>query len=109
QILRHTDRTPYVLPIRGVDQHTSHRPGSLRLVEYPNLEVDKIDVLEMRVNLCDRIAQRPIQSVHRPIPLGRAHIPLAASVGGNPNLDRPLRGGTPIGMLFDDPPPCLPL
>ena len=78
QVLGNPNRAPYILPIRGIDQHPGNGPGPLRLIEYPNLEVDQIDVLQMRMDLPDRVAQRPVQGMHRPVALGGAHIPLAA-------------------------------
>ena len=95
------------LAVGGVDEHSRDRPRSLGLVEDPDLEVDEIDVLEVRVALADGVAQRTVERVHRPVALGGAHETLAALGGGDPDLDRGLGRGAPVGMLLDDHPPGL--
>ncbi len=57
-VLGDPDRAPHLLPVGGVDQHPRDGAGALRLIEDPHLEVDELDVPQMRVDLADRLAQR---------------------------------------------------
>ena len=52
-------------------------PVPLALVEDPDLEVDELDVPQVRVQLADRVAQRGVERVDRAVALGRAHEALA--------------------------------
>ena len=53
-------------------------PVPLRLVEDADLEVDELDVAQVRVALADRDAQRLVERVDRAVALGGAHVALAA-------------------------------
>src|SRR5438445_172153 len=97
EVLRDADRAPHLVSVRGVDEHACDRVGALGLVEDPDLEVDQLDVAKMRVDLADRVAQRVVESVHRAVPLGGAHVALAAE----PDLDRRLRHHLAVRALFD--------
>ena len=74
------------LAVGGVEQHPGDRAGALGLVEDPDLEVDQVDVAQMRVDLDQRLAQRAVQRVDRAVALGGAHVALAV----DPDLDRRL-------------------
>ena len=60
--------------------------GAVVGVEDPDLVVDELDVGEMRMQLADRVAQRPVERVDRAVALRRVDV--AASV--DPDLDRRL-------------------
>ena len=75
-------------------------PVPLRLVEDADLEVDELDVLEVRVDLADRVAQRRVERVDRAVALGGAHVALAV----DPDLDRRLGLDLAVGALLDDAP-----
>ena len=53
------------LAVGGVDQHAGDRAGALGLVEDAHLEVDQLDVAQVRVELADRGAQRLVERVAR--------------------------------------------
>jgi hypothetical protein len=91
------------MTVGGVDQHAGHRARAVGLIEDTDLEVDEVDVLQVRVYLADRVAQRPVQRVDRAIALGRSHVALAS----HPDLDRGLGGRVAVGVLLDDDPPGL--
>ena len=75
-----------VVAVGGVEQHARDGVGALGLVEDADLEVDELDVLQVRVDLADRVAQRAVERVDRAVALGRAHVALAV----DPDLDRRL-------------------
>ena len=91
------------LPVGGVDQHARDRAGALRLIEDAHLEVDQLDVAQVRVDLADRLAQRAVERVHRAVALGGAHVALAA----HPDLDRGLGLDLAVGALLDEHAPGL--
>ena len=78
-------------------------PVPLRLVEDAHLEVDQLDVAQVRVALADRLAQRLVERVHRPVALGGAHVALAV----DPDLDRRLGLHPAVGALLHDRAPRL--
>ena len=78
-------------------------PVPLRLVEDAHLEVDELDVAQVRVALADRLAQRLVERVHRAVALGRAHVALAV----DPDLDRRLGLDAAVLALLDDHAPRL--
>ena len=57
-VLGDADRAPDVAAVGGVDEHARRRAGAVVLVEDADLEVDELDVLQVRVDLADRVAQR---------------------------------------------------
>ena len=57
-------------------------PGALRLVEDPDLEVDEVDVRQMRVDLDERVAQRTVERVHGAVALGGPDVALAVGPAG---------------------------
>ncbi len=60
--------------VRGVDQHAGDRAGSLGRVEHPHLVVGEVDRLERRVAVAERVTQRGVERVHRPVAFrGRDH------------------------------------
>ena len=78
-------------------------PVPLRLVEDAHLEVDELDVAQVRVALADRVAQRLVERVHRAVALGGAHVALAV----HPDLDRGLGLHAAVRALLDDRAPRL--
>ena len=102
-VLRDADRAPHLVAVGGVEQHARDRAGPLRLVEDPDLEVDEVDLRQMRMDLDERVAQRPVERVHRTVALGRADVALAV----DPDLDRGLGLDAAVGPLLDDRPPRL--
>ena len=70
----------------------------MRLVEDPDLEVDELDVRQMRMDPVDRRAQRGVERVDRAVALRRAHVALAF----DPDLDRRLALDLAVGALLDD-------
>ena len=89
--------------VGGVEQHARDRAGALRLVEDADLEVDELDVAQVRVDLADRVAQRAVERVDRAVALGGAHVALAV----DPDLDRRLGLDLAVGALLDDHAPGL--
>ena len=65
------------LAVGGIEQHPRDRARALGLIEDPHLEVDELDVAQVRVDLADRVAQRLVERVHRAVALGGAHVALA--------------------------------
>ena len=53
------------LPVGGVEQDARDRAGAVVRVEDPDLVVDQLDVGQVRVQLGDRVAQRPVERVDR--------------------------------------------
>ena len=47
-VLRDADRAPHLVAVGGVEQHPRDRAGALGLVEDADLEVDEVDVREVR-------------------------------------------------------------
>ena len=92
-----------VVAVGRVEQHARDRVGALRLVEDADLEVDELDVLQVRVDLADRVAQRAVERVDRAVALGGAHVALAV----DPDLDRRLGLDLAVGALLDDAAPRL--
>ena len=91
------------LAVGGVDEHARRRAGAVVLVEDADLVVDELDVLEVRVDLADRVAQRGVERVDRAVALGGAHVALAV----DPDLDRRLGLDLAVGALLDDHAPGL--
>src|ERR1035437_4285107 len=103
QVLRDADRAPHLVTVGGVDEHARDRAGALGLVEDPDLEVDQLDVAQVRVDLPDRSAQRLVERVHRAVALGVAHVALAV----HPDLHRGFGVHLAVDALLDDHPPGL--
>jgi hypothetical protein len=72
-------------------------------IEDPDLVVDQLDLGQVRMELGDRVAQRLVERVHRPVALGGAHV--APTV--HPDLDRRLRLHLAVGALLSDHPEAL--
>ena len=102
-VLVDADRAPHVLAVGGVDEHARDRAGAVALVEDADLVVDELDVAQVRVDLGDRVAQRGVERVDRPVALGGADVALAV----DPDLDRRLGLDLAVGALLDDHPPRL--
>src|SRR5271154_1476890 len=102
-VLGDPDRAPHLLAVGGIDQDAGDRAGALRLIEDAHLEVDQLDVAQMRVDLTDRVTQRGVEGVHRAVALGRAHVALATE----PDLDRGLGRDLAVGALLDEHAPGL--
>ena len=102
-VLVDADRAPDVVAVGGVDEHARGRAGAVVLVEDADLVVDELDVLEVRVDLADRVAQRGVERVDRAVALGRADVALAV----DPDLDRRLGLDLAVGALLDDHAPGL--
>ena len=102
-VLGDPDGAPHALAVGGVEQHPRDRVGPLRLVEDPDLEVDELDLGELRVDLDERLAQRTVERVDRTVALGCAHEALAV----DPDLDRRLGLDAAVGSLLDDRAPGL--
>src|SRR5919197_2889183 len=102
-VLVDADRAPDVLAVGGVDEHARRGAGAVVLVEDAHLVVDELDVLQVGVDLADRVAQRCVERVDRAVALGRADVALAF----DPDLDRRLGLHLPVGALLDDHPPRL--
>ena len=102
-VLGDADRAPHLGAVGGVEQHARDRARALVLVEDADLEVDELDVGEVRVDLADRGAQRAVERVDRPVALGGLHAALAV----DPDLDRRLGLDLAVGALLDDHAPGL--
>ena len=85
-VLRDADRSPRLVAVGRIDQDARDRAGALVLVDDPHLVVHELDVAQARVEAGDRVAERPVERVHRAVALGGAHQPLAP----RPDLDRRL-------------------
>jgi hypothetical protein len=55
QVLVHTDRAPYPLPVRRIDEDPRDGIRALGLIQYSHLKFVERDVVQMRVDLADRI------------------------------------------------------
>src|SRR6202050_2057809 len=102
-VLGHSDRAPYVVPVGSIDQHARDRCGALALIEDAHLEVDQLDVAQVRMDLTDGLAQRVVQRIDRPVALGGAHVALAAQ----PDLDGGLGLDLAVGALLHEHAPGL--
>src|SRR5262245_56741462 len=97
-VLRHADRPPLALAVRGIEQHPGDGTGAVVLVEDTHLVVGQLDVGEMRVPIDDGAAQRLVERVHRAVALRRAQVALA----GDPDLDRRLGDHLAVLALLDE-------
>ena len=91
------------LAVGGVEQDAGDRAGAVVRVEDAHLVVGELDVREVRVEVGDRQAERPVERVHRAVPLGGAHV--APPV--DPDLDRRLGLDVAVGALLGDDPEAL--
>ena len=72
---RRTMEAPRLVAVGGVEQHLVTAPVPWRSrIEDPDLVVDELDVGQVRVQLADRVAQRPVEGVHRPVALRGADV-----------------------------------
>ena len=90
-------------PVGGVQQHARHRVGAVVRIEDPDLVVDQLDLGQVRMELGDRLAQRTVERVDRPLALGGADV--APPV--HPDLDRRLRLHLAVIALLGDHPEAL--
>ena len=90
-------------PSDGVEQHPGDRAGAVVGVEDADLVVGQLDVGQVRVELADRVAERPVERVHGPVALGRADV--APTL--DPDLDRRLGLDLAVGALLGDHPEAL--
>src|SRR5918995_3761751 len=102
-VLRDADRAPFALPVGGVEQHPGDSPGAVVLVEDADLVVGQLDLGQVRVAVGDRLAQGPVQRVHRAVALGGANVALAL----HPDLDRGLGHHLAVLALLGDHPEAL--
>src|SRR3954452_17775688 len=102
-VLRHADRAPGVDAVGRVEQHARHGAGALLLVEDAHLEVDELDVAQVRVALADRASQGGVERVHGAVPLCGPQVALAL----DPDLDRGLRLHLSVLALLDQHAPRL--
>src|SRR3954469_11907806 len=73
-VLGDADRAPRVDAVGGVEQHARDGAGALPLVQDADLEVDELDVAEVRVGLADGLAERLVERVHGAVALGGAEV-----------------------------------
>jgi len=104
-VLGNPGRAPLGRAVRGVEQDAGDRLGPLRAVEDPDLEVDQLDVGELRVDLDQRRAQRLVQGVDRAVALGGPDVALAVGPRRRPDLDRRFGLDVSVGTLLYDRPP----
>src|SRR5436190_12781967 len=97
-VLRDADRAPGVASVGGVEEHPGHGPRAVVGVEDPDLVVDQLDLGQVRVELGDRVAERPVEGVHRPVALRGADVALPL----DPDLDRRLGLDLAVGALLGD-------
>src|SRR3954453_21646160 len=96
-VLADAHRGPLALTVGQIDQHTDRRPGADAAVEYAHSEVLELHIVELRIIVGQRLAQRVVQRAHRALALG------AFDVGGAARHDLDGRlGQRPLpGALLD--------
>ena len=61
------DGGPLALAVGRVDQHAHHGAGARGLAQHAHAEVLQVDVLELRVVVRQRLAQRVVEGADRPV------------------------------------------
>src|ERR1035437_4205154 len=89
-------------PIGVLHQNAGGGIGAVSSIEQADPEVDQLDLGQLGVGARQRLANRPVQRVHRAVTLGRDDDPLA----GRPQLDCCLRNRVTLGVrvVRDDSP-----
>src|SRR5215467_134288 len=100
-IVGHPDRAPRLVSVAGRDQHAGLGRRPLRLVEDADLVVQQPHLAEIRVELLERLAERVVERIDRPVS-GRGRV-----LGDALDLEAHRRLGhglAPVALLLDDDP-----